>query len=430
MAGATLAGVATAQDTNVALTLEECVGVALKNNPAMEVARTGVAAADESAGEARAGYYPRLSANAGYSRWTKLAFMPSGLTLPPETSDLIGPTDDWMAGLTAQWTLFDSGERGGKRKATQATRKAMESMERQTRQDVVMAVHQAFFEYLAAQESRQVADDGLVRAADHLKLATDRVKAGAAAQADESRAQVEVANAKLGVLRAESRLRIAQGRLNTAMGLPAENSIRIVKPGTDVTAPGGLKISEIMDTASKNRPDLQVALQRVEAARGDVSTAKSTFGPKVTVQGSYDRREGDLAGPGDEWLVGVSVDLPLFSGFGTVHRVSRAKATLSQAEAVGQQQVLNARQEVWAAYSRLLESYQAVQATTAQVADAQESVRRATERYQAGAGIMADLLDAETALAQSEAGRIDAQKDYFVASAAFKKAMGVLIVEK
>jgi outer membrane protein TolC len=261
-------------------------------------------------------------------------------------------------------------------------------------------------------------------------LAKDRVKAGAAAQADESRAQVEVANAKLGVLRAESRLRIAQGSLNTAMGLAAEGPIEIVKPDKEVTSPGGLKIGNVMDVASRNRPDLQVALQRVEAARGDVSTAKSAFGPRVTVQGAYDRREGDLAGPDDEWLAGVSVDLPLFAGFGTVHRVSKAKAALSQAEALAQQQVLNARQEVWTAYSQLLESYQAVQATTAQVADAWESGRRATERYKAGAGIMADLLDAETALARSEAAKIDAQKDYFVASAAFKRATGMLAPEK
>jgi outer membrane protein TolC len=78
----------------------------------------------------------------------------------------------------------------------------------------------------------------------------------------------------------------------------------------------------------------------------------------------------------------------------------------------------------------LLESYQAVQATVTQVADAEESRRRATERYKAGAGIMADLLDAETALARSEAAKIDAQKDYFVAGAAFKRATGTLAPEK
>ena len=415
-----------AQETAKAFTLEECVTFALTNSPMAKAASAGVDAASEANGEARAPYYPRISANAGYSRWEKLAFLPSGLPLPAEAGDMIGPTDDWIAGLPAQWTLFDSGERGGRRTSAVASRKAAEQTERQIRQDVVMAVHQAFYECLAAKESREVADGVLARALDHLKLAQDRIKAGAAAQADESRAQVETANAKLGVLRAESRLRIARGSLNTAMGLAAEGPLEIVKPDQPVLPPGGAKMSDLMEQATRNRPDLLAAVQRVEAARSDVSAAKSAYGPKVMAQGSYDRREGDLAGPDNEWLVGVSVDLPLFTGFGAVHRVSKAEAALAGEEARCQQQVLNVRQEVWVAYSRLLESYQAVQATVTQVADARESLRLATERYKAGAGTMNDLLDAETAQARAEATRIDAQKDYHVAAAAFKRAIGTL----
>jgi outer membrane protein TolC len=355
--------------------------------------------------------------------------MPSGLTLPSDTSDVIGPTDDWVAGLTAQWVLFDSGERGGRRKSAKAVQKAAAETERQMRQDVVMAVHQAFYECVAAKEARSVADAVLARAGDHLKLAQDKIKAGAAAQADESRVQVEVANAKLGVLRAESRLRIARGSLNTVMGLTAEGPMDVVKPEDVVMPPGGVKIGDLMDQALKDRPDLQIAVQHVAAARADVAAAKSAYGPKVTAQGSYDRREGDLAGPDNEWLFGVSVDLPLFSGFGTVHRVSKAQAALSQTEAECQQRVLNVRNEIWTAYSRLLESYQSVQATVTQVSDAGESRRLAMERYKAGAGTMNDLLDAETALARSEATQIEAQKDYHVADAAFRRAIGRLTAE-
>ena len=419
-------GQLSAQEAGRPLTLDGCLRVALTNSPAVKAAGAGVSVAEEATGEARAPYYPRISANAGYSRWEKLAFLPSGLPLPPDAGDTIGPTDDWIGGVNAQWLLFDSGERGGRRNSAAFLREAAEQTEGQARQDVLLAVHQTFHECLAARESRDVAEGVLARAADHLKLAQDRIKAGAAARADESRAQVEVANAKLGVLRAESRLRIARGGLNTAMGLAAEGPIEIVRPELPVTVPGGLKISKVMERAIEARPDLQAAGRRVEAAKGVLSSARSEHGPRVLAQGSYDRREGDLAGPDNEWLVGVSVDLPLFSGFGAAHRVAKAEAALAQEEAGRRQQELKVRQEIWTAYSRLLEGYQAVQATVTQTADARESLRLAEERYKAGAGTMNELLDAETALARAQATQIDAQRDYHVAAAAFKRATGTL----
>ncbi len=420
------AGHAPAQEAGRVFTLAECVKLAMANNPAVKAAGAGVDMAEEAAGEASASYYPHLSANAGYSRWEQLAFLPSGLHLPPGTSDLIGPTDDRVAGLTAEWTLFDSGERGGRRKSARAGRMAADQIERQVRQDVTLAVHQAYYECVADIESREVAEKTWVRSNDHLKLAQDRIKAGAAARADESRAQVEVANAKLGVLRAESRLRIARGSLNTAIGLAAETPIEVATPNEPVTEPGDVNIAAAMDQAVTSRPDVEAAAQRVEAAQGDLSSLKGARGPKVVAQGSYDRRQGDLAGPDNEWLAGVAVELPLFTGFESAHRIGKAEAALSRAEAEFRQQSLAARQEVWVAHSIRLESYQAVQATLTQVADARESLRLATERYKAGAGTMNELLDAETALARSEATRIEAQKDYHVAIAAFKRATGTL----
>lgn len=418
--------ISVAQQEVKELSLADCVGLALKQNPVLAAARQGAEAAGFAVEESNAGYYPRIGANAGYSRWSRLAFLPGGLVLPPAAGEMIGPTDDWVVGLNAQWTLFDSGERGGRREAATAMRKALDATAWQVRQDTLLSVYEAFFECLAAGEFRRVADETFARAVEHLRLAGERVKAGAAAQGDELRAQVESANARLGVFRAEGRYRVAQGRLNTVMGGDAEVPIRVVDAGTEVSRPGGQAVGAAMELCMRNRPDLQAARRRVEAARGDLLSARSGLGPKVVLQGAYDRREGDLAGPGDEWLVGVSLDMPLFAGFGTVRRIARCEAVLAQAESLAKAQELAVRQEVWAAQSRWLESYELVSAVGSQVADAKESVRRATERYRAGAGILSDLLDAEVALERAESTRIEARKDCRVAAAAYKRALGTL----
>jgi outer membrane protein TolC len=63
------------------------------------------------------------------------------------------------------------------------------------------------------------------------------------------------------------------------------------------------------------------------------------------------------------------------------------------------------------------------------VGDAQESLRLASERYKAGAGTIADLLDSETALARAEATRVGVQWDYQIARAVLKRSVGDLLAD-
>ncbi len=130
-----------------------------------------------------------------------------------------------------------------------------------------------------------------------------------------------------------------------------------------------------------------------------------------------------------DWLVGVSIDLPIFTGFSRKHRSARAKSELSREEADTQRLTQAVRQEVWSAYSKLRETYEATLSTEVQLRDAQESLRLASERYQAGAGTITDLMDSEAALARAEAVRVAALWDYQVARSVFQRTVGELTTE-
>ena len=58
------------------------------------------------------------------------------------------------------------------------------------------------------------------------------------------------------------------------------------------------------------------------------------------------------------------------------------------------------------------------------VQDAQESMRLAKERYEAGAGTVTDLLDSQTALARALASQVEAGWDYHTANAVFNRSIG------
>lgn len=407
------------------LTLEEAVKIALAQNPLARVAREGVTGAKEAVGEARAPYYPDLGLAASYNRWQRHAFLPNGVVRPGIPST-IGPTNDWFTGVTTHYTLFDFGKRRAELRAAQARQGEAQEDANRVRQDIALSVHQAYFGLVASLETEAVARKALARAEDHLRVARARKEAGAVPQADVVRAQVEVADAQLALERAEGLVRVAKGNLNTAMGLPVEMPVEVDRSPREIIPPARIDLPEALDRAASARPELRAAQQRIEASRRDVDLARSAYGPKLKGDASWGWRDTSYFPHDKDWLVGVSVDLPVFTGFSRKHRLARAKSELSREEADAQRLMQTVRQEVWSAHSKLRETYEATLSTEVQLRDAQESLRLASERYQAGAGTITDLMDSEAALARAEAVRVAALWDYQVARSVFQRTVGEL----
>ena len=410
-----------------ALTLADCVRLALENNPQNKMAAQGVKAAQEAAGAAVSPFYPTVGVDGGAARWQKRIYLPNGIA-PPGTTlpDTVGPTDDWNAEVRGRWTLFDSGERRAKLRAANAALGAAQADQVRIRQDLALAVHQAYFRFLTDAEMRVVARASLTRAEDHLRLAGDRFAAGAVPEVDVLRTKVEVADARVDLVRAENQVDIGRGNLNTAMGLPVEGALHIEKATNSFISPDGINLTNAFGQAIHNRPALQAGLMRVAAARHAVDRARSTFGPSVFADGSYGRRDSDFFPEDEEWSARLGFEWPVFTGFLRVRELARTRAELAREEANIERQVQDVRQEVWLYYTRLKESYELIRAADVMVADANESLRSVRERYAAGASPVTDLLDAEAALTRAQAIQVQAHGDYGVASAAFQWAAGNL----
>ena len=409
------------------LTLEGCVLIALDKNPLNRAAKEGVVAVEEAVGEARAPYYPTLGLMSGYNRWQQHAFLPSGIST---STDANGPTDDWSAGIETRLTLFDFGERRAKLRAAIAQQGMAEEDAARIRQDIALDVHQSFYSLVAARENLSVAEKNLARTEDHLGLTKTRHEAGAVPIADVYRARVEVADSRLELVRAKNLIRITSGNLNTAMGLPVELPIDVDARAEKIGSPHDIALDQAFDQAVHMRPVLKSALQGIAVGRHRVDEARSAFGPTLEAQGSYGWRDDGFAPEDEDWLVGLNVEFPLFTGFSRKHKLSRTKAELRQTEAETLRLIQQVRQEVWTAHSKWTESFEAIQAAGVLVKDAQESMRTTRKRYEVGAGTITDLLDAQTALARAEAVDVAARWDYHIAKAQLNRSTGALLSGK
>jgi outer membrane protein len=411
------------------LTLESAVAIALDNHPRIRAAKEGINVAKEASGEFRSSYYPELSIKGGYSRWGKHAFLPSGL-IRPDVPSTIGPSDDWTAALQMRYLLFDSGHRRAELQAALARlEKAKEETEK-VRQDIALLVHQAYFNLAAAQEIETAAHKRLERAEDHLSLAAARKEAGDVSRADVIRAQVDVAEARLSLEKIKSVVFTAKGNLNTTMGIPAETPVNIDRQQRDIAPPNGLRIDEAIELAVGERPEIQAIRKQIDAATQEMKAARSLFGPKLRAEGGFGWEDEQFLPHDKNWVAGISIELPIFTGFSLRHQLERKKSELSQVEYELEALKLEIRQEVWEAFAKLRETFERIHMVEVLVRDAQESVRLAQERYNAGAGTIADLLDSEAALARADATKAEAIWNYHTANSIFQRATGQLLIKE
>jgi len=411
-----------------AMSLADCIDTALASNPGLKAAKNGALAAKEAAGGAHSSYLPRLDFETGYRRWESHAFLPDSIQNLPfgPVSSVIGPTDSYNINLEGSYTIFDSGRRKARVRGAEAMKDAADQSASQTGQDVVMGVYSAYYGLLAAKADLDAAQESLKRSEDHLRLANERKSVGTVPLADVLRARVGVANSKLALVSAKSAVDIAKGNLNTAMGRPAETPLAILDDGSEISPPGDFSVTEAMNRAISNRPDLQAAISAESAKKESVRAAKSAYGPSVVAQAAYGRLDSSFFPYDKDWAVGVAVRIPVFTGFERGHKLALARAELSKAGDERLKAELAVRQEVWIAHANLVKAYNTVDAVKALNADARESLRMAEERYKVGAGTITDLLDTETNMADAQSALVRSIYGCRVATAELQRAEGVL----
>ena len=239
------------------LTLDECVRLALEQHPSYAAANAATDAARESIGVARASFLPVLAADAAYRRFQTHIFLPSGLALAIDP--IVGPIDDWSAGVDVRYTLYDHGARRAELAGAQAAHAGAEAGAEATRDQIVFAVHDAFYRLAAAQSAHEAAAERLRRAEAHVALAQARLDAGAVPPVYVIRARTTVANARLVIANARAATEVARGALNAAMGRPAETPLEIA-PSADVVP--AIDVEASIARALDERPDARAARDR------------------------------------------------------------------------------------------------------------------------------------------------------------------------
>ena len=402
------------------LDLKTAIGFALENNFAIRQARERIKQEDGVVIEVTAREIPNIAATGTYQHNDTTITQ----TAPP--SDRA-----WTISLTATQTLFAGGGVRSAVKSSELTREAALLDLKAVINEALLGVRTAFYGVLLTREKITVQEKNLELLLQQLKNVSNRYEAGTVSSFEKLRAEVAVANAQVPLITARNDYRLAIEALRQSLGFTTgkQEDFRKIPEfsGTLAYTPATFDLQMSFDAAQANRPDLQ-RLAKLSSSREElVISARSGYYPTLQAFGGWQLRKGatnDFGDSKDGWLVGLQSNWAIFDGRATAGRVAQARSGLEQARLSLTEAELNVEVEVRRAFSSWQEATELADASKKVVEQAEEAVRLATARYDAGTATQLDVLQAQVDLTTARTNQLQAYYTYNVAVATLRKAMG------
>jgi len=411
-----------AQDSARPISLDEAIQLAKRNSPQVISAHNAINANEATVRTRMSAFFPTLSGSLSSSWGAGQVFDNKGDIV---TRNNVTPWN-WSRRLSANWLLFDGGDRNFQLRSARANVDAAEANEVAAQFSVAYSVAQQYYAGLAARESRSAAVTALAEAEQNLRAANARIASGAATRSDSLRAIIQVGNQQLAVLTAETDLQNANAALSRLVGAPFSVT---AAPQDTVLAP------IVPDSAELSRylegsPAIRAAQASVSASSAAVRSSRTDYWP--TLSASYGLTNNIADTSFKVWQgrtlqnksFGLSMNVPIFSGLAREETVQRAKITEMNAKASLRDAQLLAQQQLvqYLGQLRLAQARIAIQQASLEAA--QEDLRVQQQRYQLGASTQLELLTTQTQLNSARYNLVNARYQVRIAKAQLEQLLG------
>jgi outer membrane protein len=410
------------------LSLEDCIDIALRNNPEIGVSKEGLERMEsgllQNYGQLLPSFAVSFSTGRAFYGPSSIQYDAQGRPVQTEGFNY----NSYAFNMSSSITIFDGGGNISRIRSSIKNRDAAREEYRYTKDIITAMVINKYYNFVRAKMLLVVAEEGVEQAQRNLDRSEALLEVGSATRADVLKARVLHSNTRLTHIRAKNAVEFAREDLLSVLSTRDEQTIDV--DTTMVIRFQEPDIDEEIGHALANRPDLKSLELSKSAARVSIAAAKSGWWPRIAAGFNYgwsDRKMAEnLNFFQDEysWSVGATVSLNLFDRFVTNSNVGMAKADYRRAEYSLEKAKLDAIKEVKNLGFIINEAKERIVVASETVEQAREDLRLAEERYRVGAGTMLETIDAQVALTQAKADVIEAKCDYLIAVADLARATG------
>lgn len=415
------------QDITKPLSLVDCLNIALQQNAAILKAQNDLRAAQGIVIQTRAIVLPQVTANGQYAE-TEKKFQENFPSAPP------APNKNWNANVQITQTIYDGGKMIAALSSAGATKKQAVAQYQTAVADALLAVRTAYYDVLLANQQVTVHEASVNLLQKELEDQQNRYNAGTVPKFNVLRADVAVANERPNLIQARNNYRISKNNLSNLLGynLPHDvwEDIPLQLTDTLDDAPYEINLPDAIQQALSSRSELVARRQNEQLLKLGVVSARAGYQPTISAFGGYGWKNTQFTDPTDlgyelhGWTVGAKMDWNIFDGLLTHGKVVQAKAQYAQSQTDLADESRQIELQVRTDYSQFIEAKEVLQSQQKVQEEAEEALREAEARQQAGTGTQLDVLDAQTSLTQARATQVQALHDYDVARANLQRAIG------
>lgn len=339
---------------------------------------------------------------------------------------------NWNTAIQVSQPLYAGGRIAASLRSAKWTREAALASYQALVEETLLNLRIAYEDVLLASEQIKTQEASVRLLEQELADVRRRFDAGTVPRFNVLRAEVELGSAKPRLFRARNAHRIAKNNLATQLGWNTPNDgvedIPLQLSGKLEAQSADPSLSQAIGLALAHRPEL-TALRAQESNRGEeVTQAKAGRLPVVSAFGGWGWQSrtftDDFSGHVDGWNVGARVDWAIWDSGLTQGKVDAAKARRQKAHLEIDDTTRKIELEVRTAHSNFHEAREVLESQARVIEQAEEALRLANARAEAGSGTQLDVLSAQTALTETRSTYSQALRDHAVAWARLERAMG------
>ncbi|UCC71241.1 MAG: TolC family protein [Gemmatimonadota bacterium] len=464
LVGHLAAGSLAAQDAEgPSHSLQQVISVALDNNRDLQEAQLGLLSANEQVREAWGSLFPTIDANVGYQRNLAIqeVFLPAIIFDPNAPPDMLipvrfGADNNWSAWLYVTQPIFDAAAFIGVGTADRFQDLQREVVRGQA-QEVASRVRRTYYQALLAHEEVRVTEESVSRTEETLRETEGLYRVGLASSYDVLRLEVRLANLRPNLRRARNAALAAERDLSVEMGLDEVSPVRVAGRLHDMNLAAAdanegenrellrlvgfrnaldASFESLYELAQRMRSDLRQAQLNYELQDARVKHERTSMYPRLEAFFNY----GIIAqedGPPNPFgensnqrttsaVLGVSLEIPVFSGFQRSARVQQRKLERNQARVqleLLEQQTAN---QIRTALDALGEARERAEAQAGAVDEARRGYEIVTAQYLAGVSSQLEVTEGEVLLRETEFNYAQAVYDYLIAQSDLDDAVGLV----
>jgi outer membrane protein TolC len=187
-------------------------------------------------------------------------------------------------------------------------------------------------------------------------------------------------------------------------------------------------LADAIELGKERRPFLKQARANVLNQLEQVRATAGQYLPTITTTGGHQWVSSPTNSSFDDiskgWIAQVQGSLPVWDSGAIAGQVIQQRALLSEAKITYDDNVRQVELEIQQAYSNLQQNRELIQSQEKNVELAEEALRLAKARLDAGAGVQLDVLNAQVQLLTAQSTRLEALFGYNSSLAEFDRVTG------